>query len=162
MLIRVYGFRASAVYRFGRLLSHLSRTPAVVLAAPLWPFYWLAAAFHRYGYGIHLALSAEIGPGLYIGHLGGICLAHCRLGAQCSIGQQTKIGSLQEGPGPSIGDRVWIGAHSKIQGQITIGDGATIGAGARVVADVPARTLVMGDPARTIGRDYDNTTLLML
>ena len=161
-LFRYYGVRATAIYRFGKKLQRWSKSPAVVVALPLWPLYWLAAAIMRRGYGIHLALSAHIGPGLYIGHLGGICLAHCELGAQCSIGQQTKIGSLDGGPGPRIGSRVWIGAHSKIQGALVIEDGATIGAGARVVADVPAKTLVMGDPARPISRNYDNTSLLVL
>jgi serine acetyltransferase len=84
------------------------------------------------------------------------------LGSQCSIGQQTKIGSLTERQGPRIGSRVWIGAHSKIVGTVVIEDGATIGAGARVTADVSARTLVMGDPARAISRNYDNTSLLLL
>lgn len=162
LLWRHYGLRASATYRLGRKLKALTRSPLLFVALPLWPIYWIAAAIIKHGYGIHLSLTADIGAGLYIGHLGGIHLGRCTLGAQCSIGQQTKIGCASDQPGPMIGSRVWIGAHSKIEGAITIGDGATIGAGARVLADVPPRTLVMGDPARRINLDYDNTALLML
>lgn len=162
LIYRYYGLRASAVYRLGKKLQEWMRSPAIVFALPLWPMYWIAAVIAKHGYGIHLSLTADIGPGLYIGHLGGICLAHCELGTDCSIGQQTKICSLSNGVGPRIGARVWIGAHSKIHGAITIGEGATLGAGARVTADVGARTLVMGDPARPISSNYDNTSLLML
>jgi serine O-acetyltransferase len=161
-LLRHYGLRATATYRLGKKLLKWTHSPAIVIALPLWPVYWIGAALARHGYGIHLSLTADIGPGLYIGHLGGICLANCSLGPQCSIGQQTKIGSLVERQGPRIGSRVWIGAHSKISGAVVIEDGATIGAGARVTADVSARTLVMGDPARAISRNYDNTSLLLL
>jgi serine O-acetyltransferase len=112
------------------------------------------------GYGINLALSAHIGPGLYIGHFGGIELRNCRLGARCSIGQQTKIGRPAEVNGPKIGDRVWIGSHSHVFGAIVIGDGATLGAGALVTTDVSARSLCLGRPARVAMRDYDNSAFL--
>jgi len=47
-----------------------------------------------------------------------------------------------------------------IQGDITIGDGATIGAGAYVKEDVLPNSLVLGNPARVIQRDYDNSNFL--
>lgn len=43
-----------------------------------------------------------------------------------------------------------IGARAIILGPITIGEGATIGAGAVVVKDVPAGATVVGNPARII------------
>jgi acetyltransferase-like isoleucine patch superfamily enzyme len=49
-----------------------------------------------------------------------------------------------------IGDRVWIGARALILRGVTIGDGAVIAAGSVVTRHVPARTLVGGNPAKTI------------
>jgi len=49
-----------------------------------------------------------------------------------------------------IGKRVWIGANAVITRGVTIGDGATIAAGAVVTEDVPENTVVVGVPARTI------------
>lgn len=44
-----------------------------------------------------------------------------------------------------------IGANATILGGVTIGEGALVGAGAVVTRDVPAHTLVKGNPARVSG-----------
>lgn len=49
-----------------------------------------------------------------------------------------------------IGNNVWIGAKATILKGVTIGDGAIIAAGAVVVTNVPANTIVGGVPARMI------------
>lgn len=49
-----------------------------------------------------------------------------------------------------IGNDVWIGSHALIKGNIKIGDGAVIGAGAVVTKDVPPYAVVGGVPARII------------
>ncbi len=48
----------------------------------------------------------------------------------------------------TIGDDVWIGAGAIILPNVSIGEQAIIGAGAVVTKDVPARTVVVGNPAR--------------
>jgi serine O-acetyltransferase len=162
VLLRRAGLQVLVAYRLGQWLRR-ARNP--VLRAGLTPLRWviyvpLNGLLGR-AYGIALDASAEIGPGLYIGHGGGIELRRCSLGAHCSIAQQTKIGPLPGGSqGPRIGNRVWIGAHARVLGPIVVGDGATIAAGARVSRDVPPRTLVAGNPARVIRWGYDNSVIL--
>lgn len=50
----------------------------------------------------------------------------------------------------SIGDKVWIGFNSIILKGVRIGEGAVIGAGSVVTKDVPAWTVVGGNPARVL------------
>ena len=45
-----------------------------------------------------------------------------------------------------------IGAGAVIVCGVTIGEGATVGAGSVVTKDVPANTLVVGNPAKTVGK----------
>lgn len=52
-----------------------------------------------------------------------------------------------------IGDDVFIGANSIILKAVKIGNGAVIGAGAVVTKDVPANSIVAGNPARVLQRD---------
>lgn len=49
-----------------------------------------------------------------------------------------------------IGARCFIGAGSKILPGVTIGDGSIVAMGAVVTRDVPAGSLVAGNPARVI------------
>jgi serine O-acetyltransferase len=153
-----YGLEALLAYRLGRYLrtasSHAAAWPFVILLTPL---YWVLAAMVRVLYDIHLAPSADIGPGLRIYHFGGIRLEHCRVGAHCVIHHEVVIEpSAGESEGPIIGSRVWIGPHARISGRVRIGDGATVGAGAVIVHDVPANGLALGRPARTVWVGYDN------
>jgi acetyltransferase-like isoleucine patch superfamily enzyme len=51
-----------------------------------------------------------------------------------------------------IGDRVFIGANAVVNMGVSIGDEAVVAAGAVVTADVPARTVVAGIPARVVAK----------
>jgi acetyltransferase-like isoleucine patch superfamily enzyme len=48
-------------------------------------------------------------------------------------------------------DNVFIGAHSIIMGNVTIGPNAIVAAGSVVTKDVPPNSVVGGNPARVIG-----------
>jgi maltose O-acetyltransferase len=50
-----------------------------------------------------------------------------------------------------IGDRVWIGVRAIIMPGVTLGAGSMVAAGSVVTRDVPADTVVFGNPARPVG-----------
>ncbi len=83
------------------------------------------------------------------------------IGADCLIGTHVSIidnafhdvVARQQVPAPRpviIGDNVWIGNRAIILPGVTIGEGAVVGAGSVVTRDVPARTVVAGNPARVV------------
>jgi len=102
---------------------------------------------------MRLDCSAQIGPGLYIAHNGGIVL-HPRavIGERCQLAHQVTIGTLGLGRDgvPWIGNDVYIGTGAVIIGGIRIGDGARIAANSLVNRDVPAGAIVMGVPAKVV------------
>lgn len=49
-----------------------------------------------------------------------------------------------------VGKRCFIGAHSIVMPGVIVGDGSIVGAGSVVTRDVPAATIVAGNPARII------------
>ena len=51
-----------------------------------------------------------------------------------------------------LGKNVWIGSNSTILSGVKIGDNAVVGAASVVTKDVPADTIVAGNPARVIKR----------
>ncbi|SCA62636.1 Probable macrolide acetyltransferase, partial [Chlamydiales bacterium SCGC AG-110-P3] len=59
----------------------------------------------------------------------------------------------------TVGNDVWFGYSSLIKGGVTIGDGAIIAAGALVVKDVPAYSIVAGNPAKVVKMRFDDTTI---
>jgi acetyltransferase-like isoleucine patch superfamily enzyme len=54
--------------------------------------------------------------------------------------------------GVAIGDGAWLGAGAKILDGVTIGDRAIVGAGAVVREAVPAGAIAVGIPARIVGQ----------
>jgi len=114
--------------------------------------------------------SVDIHPAAQIGH--GILLDHATnfvVGETAVIGQNVSIlhGVTLGGNGkdrgdrhPKVGDGVMIGAHAQLLGNIRIGKGAKIGAGAVVVDSVPSHTTVAGVPAVKVGRTSESMPAL--
>lgn len=105
--------------------------------------------------GAEIPVNARIGRGLTMPHPNGIVIhPNVEIGVNCMIFQQVTIGTRGHKPGlPTIEDDVEIGAGAKILGPVRIGSGATIGANAVVIADVPARAVAVGIPARIVEHD---------
>jgi serine O-acetyltransferase len=94
--------------------------------------------------------GAEFGPGFVLVHSQGVVInGTVRGGRDVKIEHQVTIGAERR-RSPLVGDDVFVGAGAKILGEVTIGDGARVGANAVVVADVPAHTTVVGIPARVV------------
>lgn len=88
-----------------------------------------------------------------------------RIGARCAIAWDCDICDsdfhqviMEDGRRPDITspvvieDDVWIGSHCLILKGITIGHGSVIAAGSVVRHNVPPCSLMVGNPARNIGR----------
>ena len=146
------GFWASSVYR----IAHAAVTGArpAFLRRPLHIVATLAQKVVEIVTGICIPARCEIGEGLYIGHYGAIILPrHGTIGHNCSFAQNSTIGVAGTGDNrgaPTIGNRVFVGAHSVVVGKITIGEDAMICAGSIVTRSVPPRAVVMGNPARVV------------
>lgn len=142
------GVWACAEYRFGHWARH---------RAPAWarPFAIVASIFTHLLVesvtGISIQPNAKIGPGLYIGHLGGpIVNGRVVMGAGCTLSPGVVIGQDVNPPygTPRLGDGVFIAAGAKVFGDIEIGDHVAIGANAVVRESLPDRAIAVGIPAR--------------
>ena len=153
-----YGFQTTIVYRYGRFIDHHMKHGLLRPLYPLANIVYCAGKFlTEKMYGISIDRRAEIAPGLYIGHFGGISIGNCRIGRNCNIHQQVKIGD-----GCVVGENTWLGAHSVLEEEVSIADHATVVVGARVTSPVCSACMASGNPARIISKNYDNSGLLGL
>jgi virginiamycin A acetyltransferase len=58
-----------------------------------------------------------------------------------------------------VGHDVWFGYNALIMNGVTIGNGAIIAAGAVVTKDVPAYSIVAGNPAKVVKMRFDDKTI---
>ena len=76
------------------------------------------------------------------------------IGESVTIAQCVTIGGRSKKKGvPIIENNVYLGAGSKILGNITIGEGSVIGANAVVINSVPPNCIAVGVPAKIIKYD---------
>jgi len=97
--------------------------------------------------------TRDIGPGLFIQH--GYCtiISARKIGSNAWINQGVTIGYINDTDTPTIGNNATIAAGAKVLGNITVGDNVKIGANAVVVKNVPGDTTVVGVPARIVRRE---------
>jgi serine O-acetyltransferase len=90
-----------------------------------------------------------VAPGLYIVHGSVVIDGIVEIGSGAVIAPFVTIG-LRAGDftGPVLHENVNVGTGAKVIGPVTVGAGATIGANAVVVGDVPPGATVVGAPAR--------------
>ncbi len=104
-----------------------------------------------YRYGISLSRSNVIGPGLLIGHWGRIVInGNAVIGEDFVVSCGVVIGMDMRGKRkgtPVIGNRVCVHSNSCIVGNIVVGDDVVIAPNTFVNFDVPAHSVVVGNPA---------------
>lgn len=157
------GFRAVAVYRFG--VWRMGIQPKL-LRAPLSVLYRMLFRKVRNTYGIELPYTVKLGRRVIIEHQSAIVIhGHCEIGDDCIIRQGVTLGNRYlEKPleAPKLGRRVNVGAGAKIFGAVTIGDGASIGANAVVLQDVPTGATAVGIPAKVIKTAFPDASEAVL
>ncbi len=101
--------------------------------------------------GFQIPTKTKIGPGLRLAHTGSIIInPDAVLGSNINLAPGVVIGKANRGPRkgtPIIGNKVWIGTNSVIVGKVEIGEDVLIAPGAFVNTDVPAHSVVIGNPA---------------
>jgi len=93
--------------------------------------------------------NARLGVAAKAGHLA--YLGDADIGARTNIGAGT-ITCNYDGANKSrtvMGEDVFIGSNSSLVAPVTLGDGATTGAGSTITRDVPAHTLALGRARQT-------------
>lgn len=142
--VRHPGINFVVKYRAIKALYMLGR-PADILALVLW------SRFSRRS-GSEISLDASISPGLYVPHPYGIVIGRCFIGEGVTIQQGVTVGVRQRGDGtsPVIQDGCAIGAGAAILGNVTVGEGAVIGANSVVLTDIPPGAVAVGAPARIV------------
>lgn len=142
-------FRYVALFR---ICQHLRGNRILKLVFyPLFLFFFWRTGLR---FGIRIPLSCTVGPGLYIGHWGGIWVnPDVSIGANCTLLHEVTLGRASRGPtegAPEVGDRVYIGPGAKVVGKVRLGDQSLISANSLVVQNVPDSGVVMGVPGRVI------------
>lgn len=159
--LREPGFRYSCWMRIADYLSHHAFLVALYYVARLQRHHL------EIKYGIALSHRTKIGPGLFIGHFGGIVVnEHAVIGGNCNLSHGVTIGQKNRGRFkgyPTIGDAVYIGPGVSIIGSVSVGSNVAIGANAVVVDHVKDNEVVVGNPAHVVStkgsRDYVNWTM---
>ena len=147
-----------------RLSAYLKLHP--ILKVVFYPVAKVILRHYKLKYGIAIHEQTRIGPGLFIGHFGGIVVhADIIIGKNCNLSHDVTLGESIRGERkgcPAIGDNVYIGPGAKIFGRIKVGDDVAVGANCVVTKSVPDRAVVVGIPASVISllgsRDYISRT----
>jgi serine O-acetyltransferase len=149
-LLFIGGVQATIIFRFGQWI----RKKPVIIHRLLYLPYYLFQRKVMIKWGIEIYPTTEIGPGLYIGHFGGIHInGKVKIGCNFNISQDVTIGVSGQGEKrgvPIIGDNVYIAPGAKIFGKIHIGNNVKIGANAVVYKDIPDNSVVVSGHGFTI------------
>ena len=144
------GLWAIWTHRFGNWRMGIGSR---ILRIPFSVLYKICYHWINWFWGIKLDYTVKVGRRVRIWHHGGMILGAREIGNDVHLRQNTTIGLADRkdlNAKPTIGNAVEIGTGAVIVGNITVGDGAMIGANAVVTKDVARYTVVGGVPARVI------------
>lgn len=105
-------------------------------------------------FAVDIHPGARLGKGLLFDHATSVVIGETAVVGddfsmlhEVTLGGTGKIGGDRH---PKIARGVMIGAGAKVLGNISVGEGAKIGAGSVVLKDVPPHTTVAGIPAKPV------------
>ena len=110
--------------------------------------------------GAIINIGAVIGEGTMI-DMGAVLGGRATVGKNCHVGAGAVLAGVIEPASATpviVEDGVLIGANAVVIEGVHIGEGAVVAAGAVVIEDVPADTVVAGCPARVIKRKDETTS----
>jgi len=153
-------FKAQLVLFMFRLVQLINRSmllKVIFILYLLWYRYWV-----DWVWGIELPRKLTIGKGLSLYHGHALVVNQgVVIGDNCTLRNSTTIGHKKLADGsfskcPVIGNNVDIGANVCIIGDITIGDNVIIGAGSVVTKSFPSDCVIVGNPARILGKKNED------
>lgn len=109
--------------------------------------------------GASINIGASIGDKTMI-DMNAVLGGRATVGENCHIGAGAVLAGVIEPPSANpvvIEDNVLVGANAVILEGVRVGEGAVVAAGAIVVEDVPAHTVVAGVPAKVIKKIDEKT-----
>ena len=124
---------------------------------PLKLYYTVKLKLLSYKTQIQIPARTQIGEGFYIGHSGRLIInPEAKIGKNVNVSTGVIIGYENRGArkgAPTISDNCWIGANSVIVGNVNIGEDVLIAPLTFVNFDVPAHSIVIGNPAKIISKE---------
>lgn len=146
VLLNFKGFQAIQVYRLAHQLWEDGRKDLALFIQ----------SRNSEAFSVDIHPAAKIGRGVMFDHATGIVVGETAVVENnVSIMQSVTLGGTGNEAGdrhPKVCEGVMIGAGAKILGNITIGEGAKVGAGSVVLDHVPAHVTVAGIPAKIVGK----------
>jgi len=144
-LLYFKGFHSIQSYRVAHYYWQVNRKPLAL--------YLQSRISEVFAVDIHP--GAKLGKGLLFDHATSIVIGETTvIEDDFSMLHEVTLGGTGKAGGdrhPKIQRGVLIGAGAKILGNVTIGEGAKIGAGSVVLTNVPPHCTVAGVPARPVG-----------
>lgn len=145
ILLTYPGIHALMYHRFAHRLykMHLKFLARVV------------SQFSRFMTGIEIHPGATIGKGVFIDHGMGVVIGETAVvNDNCMIFQGVTLGGTGKEVGkrhPTLEEGVTVYANASVLGNIIIGKGSKVGAGAVVLKTCPPESTLVGIPARIVG-----------
>lgn len=145
-LLYFKGFHALQAYRVAHSLWKQGRIPLA--------YHLQSQVSKELQVDIHPA--AVIGPGAFFDHATGVVIGETAvIGKNVSMLHHVTLGGSGKKHGdrhPKLGDGVLVGAGATILGNVSVGEGAQIGACSLVLEDIPPHSTVVGVPTKVVNR----------
>ena len=161
-LYRYYGEKGESLAK--RLLRPIElkyialfRKASTARFKPLKLYYTVKLKLMSYKTHIQIPARTQIDEGFYIGHSGRVIInTEAKIGKNVNIATGVTIGYENRGArkgAPTIEGNCWVGSNSVIVGNVNIGEDVLIAPLTFVNFDVPAHSIVIGNPAKIIHKE---------